>query len=219
MAHPGPGGRPERAGWRLVVIAKVGCSFSDAVTLIGDKRRPSCDAWAPRALEAIRSMRPEVVVTVTRSGQGIPRAEADGATAADYDPDAMVEGLVTYWNQIVAAGSRLVPLLDTPYRSGDVPRCVQENQKRLSECGFPEETGASLSGAPAQLAAAAKVPDARVLDLTKVVCPDGSTCPPVIGNVLVYRGGSHLSDTYAASTAKVLGTALADATDGLLAGT
>ena len=70
--------------------------------------------------------------------------------------------------------------------------------------------------APAQLAAAERVPQARVIDMASVLCLDGKQCPAVIGNVLVYRSGTHISDTYAATTTPMLSASLNTATDGLL---
>ena len=49
--------------------------------------------------------------------------------------------------------------------------------------------------------------DAHVIDMTAYICPDD--CPAVIGNVLVYRQGSHLTRTYIDSLAPVLADQLA----------
>ena len=42
-----------------------------------------------------------------------------------------------------------------------------------------------------------------VADMTPWVCPRG-TCPAVVGDVLVYRVGSHLTATYALTAAPYL---------------
>ena len=52
--------------------------------------------------------------------------------------------------------------------------------------------------------------------MASVLCLDGKQCPAVIGNVLVYRSGTHISDTYAATTTPMLSASLNTATDGLL---
>jgi hypothetical protein len=43
------------------------------------------------------------------------------------------------------------------------------------------------------------------------VCPGGE-CPAAIGNVLVYRDTSHLTDTYAATLAPVVERTVLEAT-------
>lgn len=203
----------KREGWRLVVIAKNGCSFADVVRLVSGRRNPSCEAWAPRALHTIERMRPEVVVAVTRWGSALPPG---GSTRDPYSQDAMVDGLVTYWNAVLDTGATLVPLLDTPGPpGGDAPGCVQENLERLTECVFGKASALKRSGAATALAAAEKVPDANVVDMSPVLCPDGRRCPAVIGKVLVYRSGSHISDTYAGTATRALSRELHAATDGL----
>jgi hypothetical protein len=54
----------------------------------------------------------------------------------------------------------------------------------------------------------------NVIDMTKTVCPDDGRCPAVIGNVLVYRDGSHLTRTFADSAEPQFAAELARATDG-----
>ncbi|WP_182526737.1 acyltransferase family protein [Nocardioides dongkuii] len=203
-----------REGWRLVLISKNGCPFADAIRLVEDKRNPSCDAWSPRALSTIEELRPEVVLTVTRHSKALPEG---GESEADYEREPMVDGLVTYWQRVVDSGARLVPILDTPAPvSGTVPDCVQENLEDLTRCMNAKAAGQTSSGASLQVDAAERVPGVEVVDMSPVLCPDGEQCPAVIGNVLVYRGGTHITDTFAATATEALAARLAKATDGLL---
>jgi hypothetical protein len=71
-----------------------------------------------------------------------------------------------------------------------------------------------MSGTPTQLAAAAKVPAVEIIDMADTLCPDRARCAPVIGNVLVYRQGTHITNTYVLSAQKQLAAALFDVTDG-----
>jgi hypothetical protein len=204
----------EREGWQLVLVAKNGCAFADVIRLIGEHRNPSCDAWAPEALSTIKEMKPDVVLTVTRWGTSLP---ADGSTEADYDSKTMVDGIVRYWRDVISAGATLVPILDTPGPpGGDGPGCVQANLRHLTNCVYSKRGRMEESGAAAQLEAAAQVPEADVVDMSPVLCPDGRRCPPVIGNVLVYRSGTHISDTYASTSTDALAREFAKATGGLL---
>jgi hypothetical protein len=203
----------EREGWRLVVLLKNGCPFADAVRLVDDHRNPSCEGWSPWALEQVEQLDPDVVLTVTRHNASLPPG---GTSSEDYTPSAMVDGLVDYWERLVDDGIPVVPILDTPFPVNvTVPDCVQENLDDLTRCVALKSEGTLRSGAPAQLAAAKRVPEVRLVDMSPVVCPDGVHCPAVIGNVLVYRGGTHLSNTYARTTTTILAEKLAEATGGL----
>lgn len=59
------------------------------------------------------------------------------------------------------------------------------------------------SGGAALVGAVARVPTSRLIDLDPWVCPD-EQCWPVIGGVLVWRQGSHITATYAATVAPAL---------------
>ena len=58
--------------------------------------------------------------------------------------------------------------------------------------------------------AAAREAGLPFVDLTEFICPSAD-CPPVIGNVLVYRQGSHLTKTYVETMAPRLEAALVKA--------
>jgi hypothetical protein len=58
----------------------------------------------------------------------------------------------------------------------------------------------------AELAATAAA-GARLVDLSDWFC-DASACPPVSGNVLVYRDSHHVTATFARAMADVLGAEL-----------
>ncbi|MCW2850823.1 MAG: acyltransferase, partial [Nocardioides sp.] len=203
----------EREGWRLVLIAKNGCAFADVTRLAERQPNPSCDAWSPWAMDTVEELRPDVVLTVTRFRDALP----DGGSGADQEHAPMVDGLVRAWQRVVATGATLVPILDTPIPvDGMVPDCVQENRDELTRCARDRKKGVRLSGAPTQREAAKRVPEAHVVDLTPLLCPGGRRCPAVIGNVLVYRGGDHITDTYAETATSALAARLAKATDGRL---
>ena len=137
----------QREGWELVLIAKNGCAFADVTRLVDEHRNPSCDAWAPKALSTIVDLEPDVVLTVTRWGTSLPEG---GTSEADYDSQSMVDGIVRYWRDVIAAGATLVPILDTPGPpDGDGPGCVQANLRHLTNCVFEKRSRVEASGAGA----------------------------------------------------------------------
>ena len=48
--------------------------------------------------------------------------------------------------------------------------------------------------------ASERVKGSTFIDLTPVICP-GTTCPLVIGHVVVHRAGDHITATFAATAA------------------
>ena len=86
-------------------------------------------------------------------------------------------------------------VLDNPGPPTIVPDCVAANLKDLGACTFARDVGVEDSAAPVQLEALTDSP-ARAVDVRESICPE-ELCPPVIGDVLIYRQGSHLTATYA----------------------
>ncbi len=127
----------------------------------------------------------------------------------------MAAGMASYWSTLTAAGVPVTALLDNPAPSTQpVYECVAQNPDNLPACAFDRDRGIAQSGAPAALQAAADVPGVTVMDLADTICPDGDRCSAVIGNVLVYRQGTHLTTSFIDSAVPQLSAALFDATDG-----
>jgi hypothetical protein len=123
--------------------------------------------------------------------------------------------MASYWRTITDAGIPLAVLLDNPEpRTEGVYECVAKHEKDLSACAFDKSDAERRSGAAAQLKAAAEVPAVKVIDMSDVICPDADRCAPVIGNVLVYRQGTHLTRTFVDSAEPQLAAALAKVTSG-----
>ena len=198
--------------WRLVQITKSACPFTAAQVTMGDKVWKDCHAWGKAALREILKIKPEVVVTSQGRGSALP----DGAGAATPPTrQAMARGMATYWRTLTAAGIHVVALLDNPVPT-DAPvyECVSQHLDALDRCSFDESAGDRASGAPAARAAAALVPGVTTLDMDDVICPGEGRCAPVVGNVLVYRQGSHLTRTYIDSMEPELARRLYRATSG-----
>ena len=128
----------------------------------------------------------------------------------------MVDGLARHWGAITDAGIPMAVLLDNPEPPEAIKpvyECVARHLDDLRRCSFERKEAIAMSGTPTQLAAAAKVPAVEVIDMADTLCPE-ARCAPVIGNVLVYRQGTHITNTYILSAQKQLAAALSDVTDG-----
>jgi hypothetical protein len=192
-------------GWKVVSMTKSACGFHDGMQVAKGEAYPSCAEWNRAVLAKILEMQPEVVLTSER----ISKALEDVGDLDSLSTEAMVEAMVRQWSRVTGAGIPMVVIADNP-NPGDVApvyECVADHEDDLSACTFDRAEGEARSGATAQLPAAAQVPGVRVVDIRDSICP-GDTCVPVIGNVLVYRQTSHLTDTYTRSLTDILADAL-----------
>lgn len=198
-------------GWKIVQITKSACPLVDAE--IPQKNRVDCRAWGQAALKEILRIKPERVITSSRINIALPEGKTSDA---DASKDQMTRALESTWSTLVDAGIPVTALLDNPEPPvRPVYECVAKNLDDLATCAFDRSVGVKNSGGPVAVKAANAVKGASVVDLTDVICPDANNkCAAVIGDVLVYRQGSHLTKTFVDSAEPQLAAALHKATDG-----
>ncbi len=186
----------EQNGWRLIQITKSACAFTDAMTVYKGREWTDCRQWGQAVLDMILEEQPDLVITSHRRPTAIV-----GDDPGEVTPEAMVDGLVSYWSQLVDAGIETAVLLDNPGpRDFEVPECLMEHPDNFSACTFDVGAGLAASATPVQLAAAEQVPDVRVLDLNADVCPEVE-CEPTVDGVLIFRQGTHITATFAEAMA------------------
>jgi peptidoglycan/LPS O-acetylase OafA/YrhL len=200
----------KKEGWQIVQMTKSACPFTDAS--IDRSNKTDCREWGQRALQEILDIKPDLVITSHRMREALPEGKTDDKDATQ---DAMAAGMASYWKTLTDAGIPVTALLDNPAPSTEpVYECVAENPDNLPACAFDRDKGIAASGAPAALQAKDEVPAVTTMDLSGTICPDGARCPAVIGNVLVYRQGTHLTRTFIDSAQAQLAAALFKATGG-----
>lgn len=179
--------------WHLVTMTKSGCALSGGIQPFNDEEPYlACVRWNDAALEQVAALSPDVVITsqYANTAYALETSPLGSATGAQMQDD-----LTRLWGGLTAQGIQVVALLDTPTPPFEVYECVAEHPDALSRCSFdpvlPERENASVL----QRAAAAAVPGVEVADLTPWICPEG-WCPAVLGDVLTYRQGSHLTKTF-----------------------
>ena len=108
------------------------------------------------------------------------------------------DGLAATLKAFTANGSKVLVLRDTPRPGFDVPECVSAAGKDLTKCASARAKAFIPASTGVEQAAAELTKGATYVDLDNAVCPS-DPCPPIIGNVLVYRDTDHMTATYAAT--------------------
>ncbi len=188
-------------GYRLRTYFKSSCAWNPALqTGPTQQAFPACRTWGRGVLAALLADPPDAIVTTTVKPKAMD--DADGA------PSLLVDGFVQYWTQLTGRGVPVVVLRDNPTPPWEVYECVAKHRANLPACIFPDNGGA---GSPPLLAAAGAVRGTAVMSMNDLICPDGRHCLPVVGNVLVYRKGSHVTATFATAAAPQFSRRLAAA--------
>jgi hypothetical protein len=182
--------------WQILTYTKSACAFATITTSLAGKPYPECRVWTDNVIKALTtSTKPDFVVTTNQNQSGIV-GKTDGKLK--LSKPAMLDALVHTWTTLENAGIKVISLADTPQTGMQVYSCVSEHEKDyFSACTFDRAKGIRLSGLDEQKAAAKKA-GVPFIDMTRFICPTAykNACPPVIGNVMIYRQGSHITKTY-----------------------
>lgn len=190
-------------GWRVVTMTKSTCTWADAYVSSDQRPDTECWQWGQNAKDRALALEPDLVITSFGHNMASP-----DESSTEFSTEGLVDGLVGIWQEIDDAGIPVAALSDSPQAGEieDVPRCVTAHRDDTDACTLEESEGI---GTPPMRQAVKQVPTATLVDLTDVICPDG-TCRPVFGDVLVQRDGSHLTDTFVREVAPALDAPLAE---------
>jgi peptidoglycan/LPS O-acetylase OafA/YrhL len=194
--------------WRLVSLTKSACPVADLpVYNTGLKREyVECDEWRSAVVERIARERPSmVVISDSRTGQ----FWVDGAAVPAGDrEDLWAAGLERSIREIEPLADHVVVIGDTPRPGSDVPVCLSDHLDDALACATPVSKAVGVQRMATERAVTAET-GAAFIDPTSWLCPT-SPCPAVIGRVLVYRDGHHMTTPFARALAPYLGPTLPD---------
>lgn len=184
----------EQRGWQVITFIKNSCPYSQTARIFPDAK--SCLVSNRGTARRLIALHPDVIVTAAYAGS---RFVDDGRKWHG------TAGFAASWRDLHAEHIPVVVLQDAPQPRTDVVACVSQHYTRPSACAVRRGNAVRQHGIVA--AAARGVAGVAVVDLTDRFCTT-RRCPPVIGDVLVYIDGNHLSRTYATTLAPDIAPAL-----------
>ncbi|MER7556544.1 acyltransferase family protein [Nocardioides sp. NPDC126508] len=206
----------KQRNWRIDVAARAACHWN-ARPLGQDiaDNRPACAEWN-RQLEAyLRAPEQQDLdaIIVTHSAR-----KTTQPLGGETPYESTVNGLVEAWSHRPSKDVPVIALVDNPMFEPDNAAylrttlgCIQRHSPETAgeACGRPR---ADVLVKDPHRDAVAHDPNAHLVDLTDLFCED-RVCPAVIGNVIVYRDGNHITSRYARTLAPYLGQELAQFVD------
>ncbi len=115
---------------------------------------------------------------------------------------AIGAGMAKYWNDLEGHGISVVAIRETPIMGFGEPDCLAKHARTAANCMVPTAK-AVLADPPTFRAAKDTGGKVKVIDMDRFICGPVE-CAPVVGNVLVYLDGRHLTAAYATSLTKYL---------------
>jgi peptidoglycan/LPS O-acetylase OafA/YrhL len=191
-----------RRHWKLVTDLHGTCEWT-ATMLIDNytnSRYTACHQWGQAVLhDVLTNIKPNVVITSGLPEDGTvahPMPETPAAFAA------IGAGMAKYWNDLERHGISVVAIRETPMMGFGEPDCLAKHGRTAANCMVPTAK-AVLSDPPTFRAAKDTGGKVKVIDMDRFICGP-IECDPVVGNVLVYLDGHHLTAAYATSLTKYL---------------
>lgn len=187
-------------GWRLSVVVKTGCALGDATPVDSDGNPSAdCQTWRETVSQRIREWKPDLLL-IAQS----PSSRVAAGASRNERVTALAGSMATFANGLAAHAGGIAFLRGTP----NLGRACAEVDD-IGECELPRSKALTDTD-PARLASQ-DTAGAHLLDLSDALClPD--RCRAVVGNVLVYRTGGHLTATYSRTLAPALARAVAEST-------
>jgi hypothetical protein len=191
--------------WTVTGLFKGSCLPANVTVEIsykGKAGRPftECQSWLNKAFAWILDARPDAVVMSASPRYRLPGRKVD---ASKLD---LAKGVVQVAQAIKASGIPVLAIKDTPFHREAVPTCLARASTR--GLGLTESMVACSSKAAKVLFedsavnyAALQYDGLQLLDFDDAFVDANGTCPPIIGNVIVYRDSHHMTATYAATLA------------------
>ena len=186
--------------WRFVLYAKAGCppgNYPNYFSELTNRVYTECDTWRSSVFDRVDALKPAVVI-VTSQTRTVAVEPAGMATTVD---------------NLKASGARVIYLEDTPYPGttvGAIPDCLAAHPDDVQQCSLDRSDPLNRLDTMIQRtteADAAKTAGATIWDPTEWFCT-ATTCPPIIGNIVVYSDNSHTTATYITWLAPEFGAAL-----------
>jgi peptidoglycan/LPS O-acetylase OafA/YrhL len=183
----------DRAGktlhWKVVSWTKSACPAADLTVIVPALNRAytECDIWRRQTIARIGALEPDLVVV----------GESENAMGVQsITPKTWTDATLHTLDQLRSATrSRVVFMGDNPVPRVTVPDCVAEHLDDVRPCQTDLEHDHTYPDRHKLVNASVRAAGFAVVDPQSWVCSD-TGCPPIVGNVLVYRDPTHLSVEY-----------------------
>lgn len=171
----------EELNFQIDVYNHHGCRFTNADP--EGHLLDVCLEWNANLLEILREDPPDLVFT----------------TATLNKRDYVLEGYIGQWKELEGIAT-IFAIRDNPRMQEHTPTCLGITDN-LDDCTITRDEGVSPN---IPWEDNDEIPSNVIFaDLTDYFCNE-TTCPPVIGNVIVYRDTHHITATYAKTLAPAL---------------
>jgi hypothetical protein len=191
--------------WRLVVFTKAACPPPEVVILWFGTRYPECPLWRADALTRIAEMRADLVIMASSRYQSALVNPLPGVPTGQGN--TWLDGLAATFVFLRQHAQHVVFISDTPTMKESGPDCVSAHTSDVTACTTERKHAVFLPQIKAAELALARQDHINSIDPTSWFCTP-TTCPVIVGNIILYRDSTHVTPQWSSFIAPVLSAAL-----------
>lgn len=194
-------------GWKLLSLTMSACSPSDipAWNPANNSVMKNCALWRKDSLQKIAAAKPLIVVVA--GTRGFETIDSQGKILqGETRAAAWRAGMQRTVDQLKLASPHVIYIGDAPQSLVDPPVCLSAHPQNALDCATPLAKAIATDWL-AQETAMTIQEKIAFIDPGLWICPT-SPCPVILGNILIYMDGGHLTATFAAALAGKLRKAI-----------
>lgn len=189
---------------RLDTNTKNSCYSANVQEELEGVPYTDCDQWRQGVIDRINEEQPELVLMANYGAERIDRLGGTDDFGADWQQS--MESTIS-----AIDGPQVDVIADVPHQDVTPAVCLSKDLESADECAIPRAEAFDPAVVEAEKAATEDT-DARYLDFSDYLCNE-EECPMIIGNILVYRDGHHLTAHYSRELTEPLWEELSSALD------
>jgi peptidoglycan/LPS O-acetylase OafA/YrhL len=182
----------KKHGWTITTYLASQCNLTDArLEFFSNTKSTGCLTYGDWVLGETRGQAYDLVIASERQS-----VKTEGNTWPETMAPA-VAGYTSYLQGWSDAGTNLLVVQDTPFPGkvlGTVPDCLAQHSTNQPACAGTPQSWSWLD--PLYAAATGlQLPGVTTMETHRFLCT-ATECPAVIGTVIAYFDGSHMTATY-----------------------
>ena len=195
--------------WRLVDLTKDGCPVAE-VNIAAWFRHggpyPECTDWRISAMAQIAALHPALVIASDARYLEVPEARPLAGVPTGHG-STWLNGLAAIFGFLDRSAAHVVFISDVPTPQQYPPGCVSRHVSDVGRCNTKLSAAIRLPGVKSAELELAAHEHVDTVDPSSWFCAS-TTCPAIVGNLLVYRNIAHMEPAWSRFIAPVLADAI-----------
>jgi hypothetical protein len=174
--------------WRTIVLTKSACAMVDEDYFYGriGQIYTICTEWRRKSLEYLSSLRPDIIFV-------------GSAATYEFSESQWINGSSRVLARLSSAAKHVIVIPGTPSLSFNGPSCLERHATHASKidaCREPLTSTQAAEVAHYLKIAVQAFPNAKLLNLNDLACPEGICSALTTDGLTVFRDTQHLTNTF-----------------------